>query len=609
MIQKNSTSSEMARNALQRARTVRLPHVLKVYRATEHQGVVYIATESCSPLAQSFNNGEMTDDVCAFGLQRIATTLSQLHSSGLVHGNVCVNSVYVTNGGEFKLFGLDLCTKNDGDHLPLWQSHASRIDSCCHRTDRKDITPEGADALGFAALIYEVYGPKKHDTVSISAMKTERRIPNGLLNLYNRLLSPRPASMDEASQDVFFAGIPLVSCLNDLDQLSLLDSTKQNTLYRTLSQHVDTFPKALCRCTILPKLCSALQLGVAGFGALELIVRVGSVLEKQEYSSIVGPALAAMYNNNSDISIRYRLLECAHLYVTRLDPLIMERSIWPPYATGFSHKLPDVREMTIKALVHFAPVLSQKLATDAVRFLQLAQQDQECGIRTNACICMSRIAQYTPQEGRSRALLVTFTKAMKDPFPPCRAAGVASLAATRCYLEVTDVANHAVGPVGAICVDPEPQVRETALKTLQELYTMLLDNDVSLRASANAKSEEQTTTTTTATQEVKKGTPEPQQGGQGWGSWAWKKVAGGATPVKPAEEVSNKEPLTPLKEEIQNADEPPKVARPAQEESAPTISHPAQEKAGWDDGWGDDDDKPIVKKTVKKGLGGAKKLE
>jgi len=646
-------SAEMARNAMARAKAVRLPHTLKVFKAAEHQGTIYIATEPCVTLIAALP--EQTEDLISLGVQRVAMTLGQLHSSGLVHGNVSVLSVFVTPSGEYKLFGLDLTTKNDGDIcLPLWQSHMDRIRSCCHRplSDRTtELTPEGVDGYAFVCFIYGVYTAKKHTLPTPVELKGSRRIPSGLVMLYNRLLSPRPPGLEAASQDVFFSTLPLVQCVTDIDNLTLLDVEKQSVLFRTLEKHVDSFPVSICRHAILPRLCNALKFGGTGFGALELILRVGAVLDPAEYSVVVGPALVTMFQS-SDITVRYKLLNSAHLYVTRLQGTIQDQ-VWPLYVAGFAHKLPEVRELTVKAMLHVAPTLPSRLLPDAVKALQSGQQDQECGIRTNACICMGRIAGYLAVENRSKTLLSSYYRAMKDPFGPCRAAGVASLTATLAFVDIADVAQHAMGAVGPLCVDTEASVRDLALKALMTIHVALTANDAEMRRKA-----EKTTTGGLHAAPGKEGTQGGERGGpgptdstaavmtdgapQGWGSWAWGKLSSSKGTTQPVADPPTPPPArTPL-------EKPPEATSKAETTTTPLSSYAAERRRttasppppqpvsdGWNttqDSFGDDE---VFGSSVKdesgggsggppsappltlrerrgpkqKGLGGGKKLE
>jgi SCY1-like protein 1 len=48
-------------------------------------------------------------------------------------------------------------------------------------------------------------------------------------------------------------------------------------------------------------------------------------------------------------------------------------------------------------------------------------------IRTNTTVCLGKIAQYLDPKNRSKILSSAFGRALKDPFPPSRMAGSASL--------------------------------------------------------------------------------------------------------------------------------------------------------------------------------------
>lgn len=116
---KDERAQRAARRALQHARTLMLPGLLRFYGGTEHAGTIYIATEPCEPLdgvlLQSHrrryyygSEWAMYEKGVALGLKHVCGAIAALHKNNRIHGNVCSSNVYVTPSGMWRLFGLEL---------------------------------------------------------------------------------------------------------------------------------------------------------------------------------------------------------------------------------------------------------------------------------------------------------------------------------------------------------------------------------------------------------------------------------------------------------------------------------------------------------------------
>lgn len=142
---------------------------------------------------------------------------------------------------------------------------------------------------------------------------------------------------------------------------------------------------------------------------------------------------------------------------------------------GFLDTNPAVRESTVKAMVTFAEKLNyNNLNLDLMKYLaKLQGSDDQPGIRTNTTICLGKIGCYLGEstvivkEGiclrldpshRQRILINAFTRALKDPFPPARMAGVLALSATQQFYSLVEVGNKIIPSLSPLTVDPDKQV-------------------------------------------------------------------------------------------------------------------------------------------------------
>ena len=66
-----------------------------------------------------------------------------------------------------------------------------------------------------------------------------------------------------------------------------------------------------------------------------------------------------------------------------------------------------------------------------------------------------------------------FCRALRDPFPPARQAGVLALAATHNYYTLNDVAAKIIPPLALSTRDPEKSVRDQAFKAIKLFLSKL----------------------------------------------------------------------------------------------------------------------------------------
>ncbi|KAF6143030.1 hypothetical protein GIB67_041098 [Kingdonia uniflora] len=117
-----------ARNGVKRLRTVRHPNILSFHHSTEAEvfdgsspkHTIYIVTEPVMPLSEKIKElgleGTQRDDYYAWGLRQIAKAVSFLNNDcKLVHCNVCLATVVVTQTLDWKLHAFDVLSEFDGN--------------------------------------------------------------------------------------------------------------------------------------------------------------------------------------------------------------------------------------------------------------------------------------------------------------------------------------------------------------------------------------------------------------------------------------------------------------------------------------------------------------
>lgn len=66
----------------------------------------------------------------------------------------------------------------------------------------------------------------------------------------------------------------------------------------------------------------------------------------------------------------------------------------------------------------------------------------------------------SPEQVRQKIICSAFLRALKDPFPPARQAGILAMAATQNYYSLSEVATRLLPALSVMTMDPDKGVRE-----------------------------------------------------------------------------------------------------------------------------------------------------
>ena len=122
--------------------------------------------------------------------------------------------------------------------------------------------------------------------------------------------------------------------------------------------------------------------------------------------------------------------------------------------------------------MQFASKLNDKnLNEKLMRSFAALQGDPEPAVRTNTVICLGKIADLLSPAARKKVLIPAFTRALRDPFPHARAAGLRALNAShsKAQAEPDTLAAKVLPVICPLLVDPAPEVRGVAFQTLRSI--------------------------------------------------------------------------------------------------------------------------------------------
>ncbi|PFH52048.1 hypothetical protein AMATHDRAFT_141131 [Amanita thiersii Skay4041] len=494
-----------AQNTLRKLRTTRHPDILKFLDAVETDSAIHIMTEPVLPLRASLSNwstraAQEREDWLLWGLHRISVALAFLNDTcASTHGRICINAIFITPSGEWKLGGFELLSSPRDDTSVLYTTGGLFPGSSAQAPPEvkkqgwasiKNNDPAAADGYALGILLQVVFNPSHSPLATLDPphpppQATHRgAIPPAIFNVFKKLLTPNPKArltpkgfleigMDETG---FFNTNRLVKVCNGLDNFALNNDAEKNALIKMLKDSVSSLPPEFASHRVLPSLVSALEYGGASAANIvPLVLQFGANLPPEDYSGAVLGPVVKLYSN-MDRGTRMALLDHLPDYVDKLDKKTVSDKIWPNLQTGFSDTVAVIREATVKSIIHFAPKLNDRiLNNDLLRLLAKMQVDSEASIRTNTCILIGRLGPSLGYNTKRKVLVPAFVRALRDVFVHARVAGLMAFMATIDCFDTEDIASKVIPNISPTMVDKEKLVRDQAFKAI-DLFVKRLEN-------------------------------------------------------------------------------------------------------------------------------------
>eukprot|EP00798_Chlamydomonas_sp_ICE-L_P002840 gene2840-17741_t len=496
----NDRALVAARNGIKRLKLMRHPNVLAFKDSHEitDKGMtnIYLVTQPVRPLKEVLEElaleGQQRADYLAMGILHMTKAVSFLNNDcNQIHGHLSLDAVVVTETLDWKLHGFDLLTElaaaNAADapiKAAAWMVENQYKSAELGKSEWDVIEqspPWAVDAWGLGCLIQEAFSQEY-----MKSMENLRRtdgIPQALLQDYQKLLSSNPSRRLNPNKmaECKFLNNRLVDVVNFMENISVKDSMEKDTFFKRLPAMLPSIPTAVAIRKILPLLSSALEYGGAPSHAVGSLLIIGNQLDTEEFTTRVVPSLSKLFQS-PDRGLRRSLLEGLDTFGQHLTNKTVEEQIFPHLQSGFSDGNAYIRELTLKSVLTLAPKLSNKtMVQNILKHLSKLQVDEEPSIRANTTVLLGNIAKYLGDATCKRVLLNAFTRALKDPFPPAKIAGLKAMVATKQYHTAEDAAMRILPGVAPLTIDPVGEVRAAALQCL-ETFTKTLKEADKLRA-------------------------------------------------------------------------------------------------------------------------------
>lgn len=484
----------LARNSLRKLRTLRHPHILRFLDGSEHGDAqqVYIVTERVRPLWPMLDAKELKDEALVYGLLHVVSALAFLNDEGAsTHANIRPEAIFVTQGGDWRLGGFELCSRKD-DPAAVLYTHAAAAMPDSKMLASPEVRRDGwaslkdydafvLDAFQLHLLIYTLFNgplPPSFSTATDAAPPTlppsaRGSMPPPLHQASRRLGAPNPgarlstrAFLDlgtgaQSATGGWWSTNRLVRLAAALDNFALASAEERTALVRLLRDFdrqkgtPRALPEGFLLYKVLPSLVHTSEFGGGGPQLIPLVLSLASNLPEQEHDKAVVQPLVRMFAS-PDREMRMALLDGLDKFAGQLSAKDINERVWPHLATGFGDVVPVIREATIKAVPLLAPKLSERtLNNDLLRVLAKTQSDPVPGIRTNTCILLGRIAKQLSPSTARKVLVPAFARAVRDPFVHARIAGLMALMATIEIFEREDLAGKVIPSMSICLVDRE----------------------------------------------------------------------------------------------------------------------------------------------------------
>lgn len=523
---------ELARNCFKKLKLIKHPGIISIIDFIENDNFLYMITEPVVTLLAYLrdNRENITPDIKLFGIHSLAHTISFLNKScNYLHGNLNIfNSIYISRGGDWKLFGFDLLTNLSSDPEQPFYRFSSYVD-CFDQSLPPDIKtggldsvrnfPDKFDAYKFAVIIYLIFKLDKLDNLSLDLTQNQlvaigNVLPPKLLAAYKRLLSPKPnlrLSIDTflSETETFFESNPLISFIKQLQELKFKnDSDKlsffKNDLATFTNEDSDTkFPPGLLDNTILPELLyqfnniSNLKPTVNSMPGdhqrkqetisilLNYILRFGSTLPQQQFDKLIKPVIFNTFPM-ADRSIRLALLTYISNYAQLLTESEVQLKIFYNLITGLQDTNFMIRETTLKSITTIIDKVSVKQVNqDLLKILAKSQMDPKPSIRVNTLILIIKISDKIYNTSRNNVLITALSKSLRDSFTPCKMSALSGFESLIKNFSLDEICGKILGHVAISLMDPKSsKVRKEArrifnmyLETVEEFASSLPEGE------------------------------------------------------------------------------------------------------------------------------------
>ncbi|XP_052776231.1 SCY1-like protein 2 isoform X2 [Mya arenaria] len=372
-------------------------------------------------MAVHSNDREFLELEIKYGILQITEALAYLHlSEGLVHRNVCPQTVLITKTGNWKLAGLGFAEKvSDGkDKFPCqpWSTKNSKL----AQPNLNFIAPEVQIEKNFSTisdifslgmtvcciynkgqpLINAEHNPQlylKHvDQLTQQFGDVAHRMPLPLVEPVEKMINKdtryRPTAQLFSLLKYFHD--PVVSCLQRLDNLDLLDTQQQRAeVYTNLIQVIPDIHKKVLYGNVLPNLvewCLAID---TMFLALPAMLALIDHVSPHDYKTVILPEFRTILNSPRPMQATVYILDKLDVILAKSSLEEIKTEIIPLVFNTLDSNSIQAQEAALGCICLLKEYLDDNIMKTMVlpRAKSLYNKSDNIKMRINALTCIDTV--------------------------------------------------------------------------------------------------------------------------------------------------------------------------------------------------------------------------
>lgn len=501
----------LARNSFRKLKVIKFPSVISALDFFESDSYLYVVTERVEPLARYLAAHDILDDAKFWGFHDVARAVLFINmKAGCLHGNIGMDSVYVNEQGEWKLFGFEILTNLTSDPQQPFYRNCDEApgfgDILPLEFDLPDLVrqfPAKFDSFKLGAFLYVLLNcsdfsrPFKAEHTTLI---TAAGVPKALLVPYKRLVSVKANLRSTAEKFLsdlaaYFENNPLVAFTAHLDELKFQNEADTMSFFKhDMAHYMECqFPPGYLDKKLLPQI-------IAQFNVLSLrkptvnttpeahqlqqetlsillnyVLKLGVTLAEKDFSVLVKPVIFQAFTI-LDRSIRMSLLKYLPEYNKFLTELEVQYKIFSSLISGFQDTNFLIRETTLTSISAIIDKVSTKQVNqELLRVLAKLQMDPKPSIRTNTLVLIVKILGKIYTTSRNNVVITALAKALRDTFTPCKMTALSGFEQLIDEFLLEEICGKILGHLSLALMDPKSfKVRQEAKRVFQ-LYFLAVE--------------------------------------------------------------------------------------------------------------------------------------
>lgn len=491
-IQRNYVA--LARNAFKKTKLIKFPGIVAVVDFVETDSHLYIITESVSPLRAHLPN-DPSLDVKLAGIYSIAKTLEFINfKCQCLHGSLTVDSVFVNEKGDWKLFGFELLTNltSDPDQpiyrlslaLPLFSENLP-----------EDVATQGVEAIRSFPVKFDSYrlGAFIHHLFDTGPVSVPLLLPRELASPHKRLISNKAnlrITIEKFLQDTnsYFASNTYISFNKKLEDLQFESDLEKLLFFKyELTTYIDdenetNWPQGFLHHKVLPELINQYsrllkpstedaQLRQETVSILlNYIIKFGTELAPAEFNKSVKPLVLSAFAS-PDRSVRLTLLNHLPSYSKFMTEGDVQQKVFYSVISGFQDTNFMIRESTLRSITEIIDKVSVKQVNqDLLKVLAKLQMDPKPSIRVNTLVLIIRISSKIYGTSKNNVLITALSKSLRDTFVPAKIMALSGFERLIDEFSLEEICSKILGHLAISLMDSKSHKVRVEAKRIFELY-------------------------------------------------------------------------------------------------------------------------------------------